>query len=211
MLSLDQIRAQAESILGDTGPGQPLARVERQFVRLAVCVSAASLNPGAMREAIVEARALGATDEQVHEIIALVSGLGVHSFMVAATMVVDQPVRVADLDDERRALWDRYVGTNPYWVAFERECPGFLAALLVLSPASFQGFFDCCAIAWATRSVPAVVKELAAMACDATPQHRFGPGFRLHLRNACKLGAGRLAVSEVLAIAAEAPDHSGVV
>jgi alkylhydroperoxidase/carboxymuconolactone decarboxylase family protein YurZ len=55
-----------------------------------------------------------------------------------------------------------------------------------------------------------VTKELIAMAVDATPTHRFAPGFRLHLANALQLGASRGEVEHSLDIAAAAPAHSGV-
>jgi hypothetical protein len=107
-------------------------------------------------------------------------------------------------------LWQRTVGADRYWAGVETELPGFLEALLRLSPAAFQGFVAYCAIPWSTRHVGALTKELVAMACDATPAHRFGPGFRLHLKNALKLGAGRAAVLATLRIAAAAPEHEGV-
>jgi hypothetical protein len=47
------------------------------------------------------------------------------------------------------------------------------------------------------------------MACDATPAHRFLPGFKLHLANAVMLGAGALAINEALVLAAAAPEHQG--
>jgi alkylhydroperoxidase/carboxymuconolactone decarboxylase family protein YurZ len=53
------------------------------------------------------------------------------------------------------------------------------------------------------------VKELAAIACDAAPSHRFRPGFRVHLKNAIKLGLGRIAIFQALDIAAAAPAHPG--
>ena len=66
------------------------------------------------------------------------------------------------LDTQRQSLWDARVGDDPFWADFEREMPGFLKALLVLSPDSFTGFFDYCAIPWKSGTVPARVKELAS-------------------------------------------------
>jgi hypothetical protein len=81
--------------------------------------------------------------------------------------------------------------------------------MLLLSTDQFIAFFEYCAVPWKSRQVRAKVKELTAMACDATPAHRFLPGFRLHLANAVALGAGRLAIEEAMAIAAAAPQHQG--
>jgi len=210
MLTLGQIRNQAAEILADVWDGESLDALSRALIALGVAMSVTALNPDAIRAAITAARAAGASDEQICEILALVAGLGVHSLMVGAAMVQTSPGEIETMDAERQALWRQYVGDNPYWASFERELPGFLRALLALSPASFKGFFDTSAIAWSTRTVPAVVKELAAMACDATPQHRFGPGFRLHLLNAKKLGAGRRAIFETLDIGAATADHEGI-
>ena len=147
--------------------------------------------------------------------IALVSGLGVHSLMISAVIVLEEAQRRGlapggdMLDAERQALWDARVGDDPFWTNFEREMPGFLKAILILSPDIFTGFFDYCAIPWKSGTVPARVKELIAMASDATPAHRFGPGFRVHLGNAIKLGCGRAEILEALNLAAAAPPHCG--
>ena len=73
----------------------------------------------------------------------------------------------------------------------------------------FIGFFEYCAIPWRSGTVRARIKELAALACDAAPSHRFRPGFRVHLKNAIALGVGRHAILQALDIAAAAPEHRG--
>jgi len=151
----------------------------------------------------------------VQETIALVSGLGVHSLMASSYRLLEKAKSIdkglrAPLTIEQQTLWDKYIGDDPYWVGFEQEVPGFLDALLRLSPQLFRGFHEYCAIPWRSGTVPAVSKELIAMASDATPTHRFVPGMRLHMRNALKLGAGRRTILEALEIAAAAPEHSGV-
>jgi hypothetical protein len=209
-LTLEQIESQARALLVAVAEGPELDPLSIALVDLGVRVSVTSLRPEAICESIARARAAGATVEQIQEIIGLVSGLGVHSLMASAAAVLAAAEHAPPMDETHEALWQRHVGEDPYWVGFEAELPGFLAALLRLSPATFQAFFAYCAVPWATRHVRALTKELVAMACDATPAHRFGPGFRLHLKNALKLGAGRKAVLASLRIAAAAPEHDGV-
>jgi len=108
------------------------------------------------------------------------------------------------------AKWAARVGEDPFWSAMEDELPGFLRAMLRLSPFQFDAFFDYCAVPWKSGLVRARVKELLAMASDATPAHLFMPGFRLHLANAISLGAGRRAIDECIELAACAPPHVGV-
>ncbi len=151
----------------------------------------------------------------MQEIIALASGLGVHSLMASSLAVLEEAARRelvdpgAALDPERQALWDRHVGEDPFWTGFSEELPGFLEAMLRLSPDIFVGFFAYCAIPWRSGTVRARVKELAALACDAAPSHRFRPGFRVHLKNAIKLGVGRFAIMQALDLGAAAPEHQG--
>lgn len=213
MLDLDEMRGLA--LAAATDMGTPLSFAEEAMVRLAVAVSVTSLDAAVVRETIAAALDAGVTVDEVQEIISLISGLGVHSLMIGATILMEEAGARESapsdaLSDEQQALWDRHVGNDPFWIGFERELPGFLRSMLRLSPAQFAAFFDYCAVPWRGGRVRARVKELAAMASDATPTHRFLPGFRLHLANAIALGAGRLAIERTLELAAAAPRHSGI-
>ena len=146
----------------------------------------------------------------------LVSGLGVHTLMEGSKRVAEvlrqrQDLQITvPLDQTRSRLWAQHVGGDRYWNTFEKEVPGFLDALLRLSPEAFEAFFSYCAVPWKTNALPALSKELISMAVDAAPTHRYLPGMRLHLGNAIKLGAGRAAILQTLDIAAAAPLHQGV-
>lgn len=212
MVSLEDLQDIADRATGDAG--DPLAPPDAALIRFGVYASVTSLDRSAVAQGIADALAAGATPAQIQEILSLVSGLGVHSLMVASATLVEQ-VRAAGfaiadtLTPEQEKLWDNHVGKDPFWIGFERELPGFLRSMLVLSPDQFEAFFQYCAVPWKSGQVRSRIKELTAMACDATPAHRFLPGFRLHLANAVALGAGRLAINEVLTIARTAPVHQG--
>jgi alkylhydroperoxidase/carboxymuconolactone decarboxylase family protein YurZ len=214
-ISIPDLRAEAEALTAHLPASEPLDEHSCALIALAVAVSVTSLDRAAIDAAIARAFDAGASIGQVQEIIALVSGLGVHSLMVSAAAVLDEAGRrgladpQAPLDPERQRLWQLHVGDDPFWTAFSAELPGFLDAMLRLSPDIFTGFFAYCAIPWQSGTVRARVKELAAIACDAAPSHRFRPGFRVHLNNAIKLGVGRTAIMQALDIAAAAPDHRG--
>lgn len=214
-ISVADLRAIAEERCTDIDIGEPLEPLQSALIALAVSTSVTLLDRKEIESAIALAFDVGATVEQVQEIVALASGLGVHSLMASVVPILDEARRRGlidsneQLDPERQALWDKHVGSDPFWNAFSDELPGFLIAMLRLSPDIFVGFFEYCAIPWKTRTVRAWIKELAAMACDATPSHRFGPGFRVHLANAIKLGVGRKAIAQTLDIAASAPIHQG--
>ncbi|MGE3744772.1 MAG: carboxymuconolactone decarboxylase family protein [Sphingomonadaceae bacterium] len=180
------------------------------MIRLGLSASVTALNRDAVRTSIDEAAKAGATAAQMQEVVSLVSGLGVHSLMATAVPIaLAAQVESAQFTPEQQMLWEKYVGNDPFWSDFETELPHFLGAMLRLSSEQFIAFFEYCSVPWKSGQVRARLKELIAMACDATPAHRFAPGFRLHLRNALKLGAGRLAVMKALELAAETPPHEG--
>lgn len=214
-LSLIELRADALRLLQDVAPGSPLEPLTVELLAFAVRMSVTALDPIGGQAHAERALALGASAGQFHEALALVSGLGVHTLFVGTGMVnrlvgVPNQVAPAPLDPERQQLWDKWVGQDRYWGGFERAIPGFLRDLLQVSPHGFDAFFQYCAVPWKTAHLSPLTKELLAMACDATPTHRYLPGMRLHLANALKLGAGREAVLQALDIAAAAPQHAGV-
>jgi alkylhydroperoxidase/carboxymuconolactone decarboxylase family protein YurZ len=214
-LSIATLRAEAEELTRGVANGEPLAALDAALVTLAASASVTALDRERMDVAIACCFDAGATVEQVQEILALASGLGVHTLMATATAVLGAASArglinaAAPFDAKRQALWNRHVGDDPFWTGFSTELPGFLEAMLRLSPDIFTGFFEYCAIPWRSGTVRARIKELAALACDAAPSHRFRPGFRVHLKNAIALGVGRLAILQALDIAAAAPEHRG--
>jgi alkylhydroperoxidase/carboxymuconolactone decarboxylase family protein YurZ len=210
-VSLDQIRDEAERLLADVGEGEDLDPVTASLIEIGVRCAVTSLDAAGASTHIELALAAGATPEQVQEVLTLVSGLGVHSLMVGTPLLAramrergDTGLQVP-LDEQRAELWDRYVGANPYWESFEQRVPGFLEALVRLSPEAFAAFFDYCAVPWRSGALASRTLELVALATDATPTHRFLPGALLHLDGAINCGAGRREVIEALQIASQGP------
>lgn len=215
MITLSDIRSEAQRLLQGVAEGPLLDEASTQLVAFAVRISVSTLD---VSDAAVHARCAmtaGLTAAQLREAIFLVSGLGVHSLFEGLQLAeLAVPTVSADNlpnpDSQRQALWEHWVGEDRYWQGFEREVPGFLSQLLVASPEGFDAFFRYCSVPWRSAQLPALSKELIAMATDATPTHRYLPGFRLHLCNALRLGAGAAMVRSVLDIASQAPLHSGV-
>lgn len=213
MTSLQDLEAIAIRALDQAQDGPGLDTLSTRLIELGCSVSVCSLDRDAIGSGIEKAFDAGATVDQIQEVIALISGLGVHSLMVSAVPVLmiaeRRGVLDRSIDARRQELWDLHVGDDPFWNGFEEEVPGFLHAMLVLSPELFEGFFAYCGIPWKSGTVRAVTKELVAMASDATPSHRFAPGFRIHLHNAIALGASKAMVRDAVEIAARTPAHNG--
>jgi alkylhydroperoxidase/carboxymuconolactone decarboxylase family protein YurZ len=211
---LAALRAEAEQLLAQAPPGQPLSPLDRTLTGYAVCSCVTILDLAGARRHAEAALDLGATPAQLHEVLALASGLGVHTLMEGSRDLADLVVaRGGDLpavDEPRQELREHLLGTGTYWEAFEESVPGFLDALLRLSPAAFEGFVSYGSIPARTRQLPMLLKEIIAVALDALPNHRYLPGLRFHLGNALRLGAGRAEVLEAIELAAAAPAPPGV-
>lgn len=211
-------REEAEVLLEGVPDGNDLDAPTAAIIALGVHAAVSTLAPEEVTHWAGRALDAGATPEEVHEALVVVSGLGVHTLMEGTSRVaalarargLRPDVLDAPLDPERAALRRSKQGDDPYWEDFDRETPGFLDDLLRISPEAYIAFFDYCAVPWRTRALRARVKELLSLACDASPTHRYLPGLRLHVRNAIALGVGRRAVIEALDIAATASPHRGV-
>ncbi len=217
MVTLSDIREEATRLLQAAEAGPVLDDLSCTLIAFAVRISVTTLDSEGAREQARQAMKLGASADQLHEVVLLVSGLGVHSLFEGTRLVnslsspaSEEVTTTPPLDETRQQLWDKWIGTEGYWQGFEREVPGFLATLLKASPQGFDAFFRYCAVPWKSSHLAVLTKELISMAADATPTHRFMPGMRLHLGNAIKMGAGRAMVMKALEIGAAAPEHPGV-
>ncbi len=217
IVTVEDLRAEALTLLNAVADGDGLDPPVAALVRLAVHASVATLDGDGIDWTMRRALEAGATAAQVHETLVLVSGLGMHTLMEGSRRLASVLRENGDtsldgpLDDTRIALRDRLEGNGGgYWRRFDRETPGFLDALLRLSPEAYEAFFTYCAVPWRMDALGALEKELLSLASDATPGHRYLPGLRVHVVNAIRLGAGRKAVLQALDIAATAPPHPGV-
>ncbi|PBC47908.1 hypothetical protein CJ179_13500 [Rhodococcus sp. ACS1] len=209
------LRVLAEEILEGVQDGAGLDEQTRVLTHIAVRAVATTMDVAGTGRYIEEALDLGLDAAQIQEALTVVSGLGVHTLFESSRQLASAVRRRnggedAPLDQTQQNLWDRHIGTDPYWQRMEAELPGFFDALLRMSPETFVAFFDYCAVPWKSRALRAVTKELISLAADSTPTHRYKPGFLLHLRNALDLGAGARSIREVLEISAAAPEHRGV-
>ena len=140
--------------------GEPLFAVDRALIQLGLACALPSLNKAASGRAIATALELGATTQQIQEIVSLMAGLGVHSLMLTASLITNE-AGMTESDGaiaftaEEQQIWDARVGNDLFWNRMEDELPGFLRSMLKLSPVQFEAFFDFCAVPWKTRTVSA--------------------------------------------------------
>jgi len=213
-LTLAEVRAEAMRLLNGVPDGEALDPLTRELVQFGVRLCVTSLDVSGAMEHAASALRLGATADQLQEIITFVAGVGMHTLMegtpALARTLAEHGVALPPRSEAGERLREHWIGDRAYWATFDANVPGFLDALLRLSPPAFEAFMVYGSTTARGRQVSPLVKEYIAVGCDATPTHRYLPGLRTHLHNAQVVGAGRLALMEVLDLAADMPAHRGI-
>ena len=208
-----EITEQVDALLAAAPQGASLTDLQRALLRFALDISATTLDVDGARDQFDDAVSLGATVDQLHEIVTLMAAIGVHSFFEGSRLIALSAGPLEDrgrFDPARQELWDRHIGDRRYWIPMREEIPGFLESLLWVSPESFRAFIDFAGLPFQTRHVDTLTKEIIGMASDASVSHRYLPGMRMHLRTALRMGAGSRAIREALDIAAASSPLVGV-
>ena len=158
--------------------------------------------------AIDAALAQGATAEEVMEVLALGSIVGMHTGTVGMPALVNalrergEDPLAEPLDARRQELWDRYIAGKRYWETFTGEMELFLKGLLALDPDFFEAYMEWTLEPWLHGTLPAKVRELVYIAVDTVPTHLYRPGLEVHLKTALALGATKEEIMAVYALAA---------
>lgn len=177
------------------------------FIQVALAASVTNLDPTGLRHSLGRAFELGASREELLEVLALVSVLGIHSATVNVPIVVDElraggnPLDLNDLDSVRRVLADRYLSGRRYWDFFREVFGEFIDGLLVLDPEMFEAFMEFTQVPWQMGHLEGKVKELIYVAIDVATTHLYTDGARFHIRNALAFGATPDELLEVIEIA----------
>ena len=215
-VSIDELRDMAREATSGRDPGSGLTELERSLICFGLAASPTALAVDEMSRHAKEATAHGATHDQLICVLLLVSAIGVHTLhegireLIPIVNSADETVLSTPLTPTQAALKTKYEVESSYWVRLDRQIPGFLDGLLRLSPSAYQGFFEFCALAWITDVLEARTKELVYLAIDASPTHRYGPGFRLHLDNSIRMGATPRQIEQALDLGGNGPSHHGV-
>jgi alkylhydroperoxidase/carboxymuconolactone decarboxylase family protein YurZ len=174
----------------------------RELVHLAVASAGTYLYEPGVRIHIRRALELGATRDEIIEVLQLTATLGIHACNVGTPILIDaycelgqQPIALTGELTERqlqlKAAFERERGYwNPFWDGLLRFDPGFFAA-----------YTDFSSIAWRQGPLAPKEKELIYTAFDAAATHMFLPGLRLHIDNAISYGASAEELVEVFEIA----------
>ena len=179
----------------------PLTPKFTQFVLLAANASITHMNKEALQTNINRARELGASDAEMREVLQISSVLGIHGYMVGATVALEEAAKAAGgaltdrppLGAREQKIKDQFIEGRKYWSTL-------LEDLLVASPNFWESYANFSSHPWTSGVLSAKEKELLYVAIDVQTTHLFEPGTRIHMANALRYGATREEITQVAEI-----------
>jgi alkylhydroperoxidase/carboxymuconolactone decarboxylase family protein YurZ len=149
---------------------------------------------------------LGATREELLEVLQLISTLGIHACNIGVPILVEElseEARAAlpPIEGRRAELREAFTRNRGYWHRFWEE-------ILQLDPDFFEAYIAFSSVPWQQGVLEPKVKELVYIAFDAAATHLYVPGLRLHIQNALGYGATAAEVMEVLELASTLGIHA---
>lgn len=179
----------------------PLSPKFVQFVMLAANASITHMNPDATRRNIARAKALGATHQELREVLQISSVLGIHGYMVGSTVMLEEVAKASGgaasdrpaLSLREQQIKDKFIEGRKYWSPL-------LEDLLIASPDFWEAYAGFSSHPWTHGVLTPKEKELLYVAIDAQTTHLFEPGIRIHMANAIRYGATREELIQVAEI-----------
>ncbi|KAL3474455.1 carboxymuconolactone decarboxylase [Aspergillus californicus] len=176
----------------------------QEFICIAVAACTTHIHSPAIRSHIQAARAVGATADEIAEVIGLTYLVGIHTVTLGAPILlelmaeqsinVDADAKEAEnLDRERQRIKESFIRSRGFWTDSWNP-------LLELDPTFFEAYSDFSASASASETLEPKYRELIVCAFDAATTHLYGRGTRIHMQNALRLGATPNEVMEMLEI-----------
>jgi alkylhydroperoxidase/carboxymuconolactone decarboxylase family protein YurZ len=172
----------------------------KEFIYIAIDANATHMYLPGVRQHVKAALALGATPQEIMEVLELSATLGIHAMNIGVPILVqvleEKGLRIgpAPLTEHQEELKAEFTKTRGYWHAFWDE-------LLELDPEMFAAYTEFSSVPWRTGTLEPKVKEFIYIAFDTAATHLYVKGLKLHIENAIDYGATPKEILEVMEIA----------
>jgi len=172
----------------------------KAFMYIAVDAAATHLYPSGIRQHIREALRLGATVQEIMEVLELTSTLGIHAMNIGVPILVEVLVEKglrtgpSPLTPYQEEVKADFTKTRGYWHSFWDE-------MLELDPEVFAAYTEFSSVPWRSGTLSPKVKEFVYIAFDTAATHLYVKGLKLHIENAIGYGATPQEILEIMEIA----------
>jgi alkylhydroperoxidase/carboxymuconolactone decarboxylase family protein YurZ len=178
----------------------------KELINIAISSSPTHLSAPATRIHIQNALRLGATREEILEVLKVVSILGMHTCAVGVPLMAEQFDSVDNntnihLSDKQKQLKAEFIDQMGYWNDFRD-------VLLQMDETFFEAYSNFLTAPWKTGILEPKVIEFIYIAIDASTTHLFEKGIQVHLKNALKYGATKEEILEVYQLTSSLGFHS---
>lgn len=205
-LSPDFVRAHLR-MLAVAWDNAEISEKTKHLIGLALDVATTHLYEPGVRAHIRAALSVGATQEEVVEVLQLVAVLGMHSCNVGVPILLEELGDAGErlmgepLNDIQQEAKERYRelrgNWGPHWERLVRLSPSFLSA-----------YTDYSMTPWREGPLDGVTKELIYVAVNVSTTHLYTQGLRVHIRNALAQGATPSQLMTVFQLATSLGWHS---
>ena len=170
----------------------------REFIYIAIDASTTHLYLPGLKLHMENALALGATRDEIMEVLELTSVLGIHTCTMGVPILMDELRKLGRGDeidnieygDHEKALKESFIKNRGYWSPFWDD-------MLKLSPEFFECYLDFSSVPWKSGTLEPKVKEFIYIAIDTATTHLHEEGARIHIRNALNYGATKEEIMEI--------------
>jgi alkylhydroperoxidase/carboxymuconolactone decarboxylase family protein YurZ len=172
----------------------------KEFIYIAIDANATHMYLPGVRQHIQAALRLGATPQEIMEVLELAATLGIHAMNIGVPILtevlVEKGLRTgpAPLTEEQEQIKAEFTKTRGYWHSFWDE-------ILELDPEMFTAYTEFSSVPWRTGTLEPKVKEFVYIAFDTAATHLYAKGLKLHIENAIDHGATAPEILEVMEIA----------
>jgi alkylhydroperoxidase/carboxymuconolactone decarboxylase family protein YurZ len=170
----------------------------REFIYIAIDASTTHLYLPGLKLHMENALALGATRDEIMEVLELTSVLGIHTCTMGVPILMDELRKMGRGDevdnieygDHEKFLKESFIKNRGYWSPFWDD-------MLKLSPEFFECYLDFSSVPWKSGTLEPKVKEFIYIAIDTATTHLHEEGARIHIRNALNYGATKEEIMEI--------------
>jgi alkylhydroperoxidase/carboxymuconolactone decarboxylase family protein YurZ len=183
-----------------------LAPKVKEMIQVAIDGAATHLYAPGLRQHIRRALALGASKDELMEVLELTSTLGIHACNIGVPILMEELASAGiktekALSARQQALKVEFEAKRGYWNAFWDD-------ILRLDPDFFESYLHFSSVPWVSGVLEPKLKELIYTAFDVSATHLYESGLRQHIHNAIAYGASPEEVMEVIQLASTIGIHS---
>ncbi|WP_411968896.1 carboxymuconolactone decarboxylase family protein [Haloferax sp. YSSS75] len=197
-LELDPAFVERYEALASHPMDGPLDEKTAELVALASHAACTTVYEPEMRRYVGRALDAGASVQEVLGTLEFVSAIGIHAVTEGVPVLVDETSLPTDVDDAEREkqaeLRDRFESKRGYWDELWDQ-------VVQIDSEYFEAYLEFSSHPTEAGLLTPLQREFVVIAADASANHMYLPGLRIHIKKALDYGGTREEIMAVMEIA----------